>query len=610
MTRLRSEPQGTSERRGGLRSRGRRAGLRAFVVLLVLAAGHPVHGAAQSGEAAHVAPPPVHYEIRFPNIDHHEARVSIEYRYVTPGPFEVRMSRSSPGRYALHEFAKNVYDVRALDERGRPLRVTQPDPYGWVVHDHAGFVRFEYTLFGDRADGTYAAFDRSHAHMNMPATFAWARGLEARPILLRVVPPEGADWTVATQLAPTGDSLLFAAPDLEYFLDSPTIAGALDWHTWTVGEGSAAQTMRVALLHDGDADDARRYVEGVKAIVAQADDLFGGYPRFDFGTYTFLASYLPWIAGDGMEHRNSTMLTSSLSIERNVLRLWGTVAHEFIHAWNIERLRPADLQPFDFERANMSEALWFGEGFTSYLDDVLLARAGLLDLEDFAARLGGAVSSVTNAPGRRHFDVLAMSRQAPFVDAAVSIDPQNRANTFISYYTWGNVIGAALDLELRARGHSLDEVMRAMWERYGAPEIPYTVPDLERVVGEVAGDEDFARGFFDRYVRGAEVADFAPLLAPAGLLIERARPDAPWWGAQGWSDAPGGGARLDGVVEGGPLYRADLDRLDVVTAVDGRAVDDARALRAALEARAPGEAVTLSVRSRGRTFEARVVAAA
>ena len=129
----------------------------------------------------------------------------------------------------------------------------------------------------------------------------------------------------------------------------------------------------------------------------------------------------------------------------------------------------------------MSRGLWFGEGFTSYLDDVLLRRAELIDTEVFARRLGVAIDVVTNSPGRGFFSPVEMSMQAPFVDAATSVDPHNRGNTFISYYTWGSVVGLALDLELRGRfpGIALDHYMRAMWEAHGRTEIPYTVEDLE-----------------------------------------------------------------------------------------------------------------------------------
>lgn len=126
---------------------------------------------------------------------------------------ELRMSRSSPGRYRLHDFARNVYQLVARDGAGRELAVTRPDPYGWTVPKHDGTVEITYRVYGDLLNGTYLSVDDSHAMLNMPATFAWARGLEARPIELTVVPAEG-DWQVATQLEETSNPFVFRAPDL------------------------------------------------------------------------------------------------------------------------------------------------------------------------------------------------------------------------------------------------------------------------------------------------------------------------------------------------------------------------------------------------------------
>ena len=193
---------------------------------------------------------PVVYEIAFPNAVHHEAEVRVVFANVGAGPLELRMSRSSPGRYALHEFAKNVYRVKAVDSRNRVLSVTRPNPHQWDVSGHDGTVVVTYTLFGDRADGTYAAIDLTHAHLNMPATFMWARGTESRPIRITFQPPSN-DWKVATQLAPTRAPLTFTAPGLQYFMDSPTELSAHDVRTWNVASGGRTQTIRFALHHNG-----------------------------------------------------------------------------------------------------------------------------------------------------------------------------------------------------------------------------------------------------------------------------------------------------------------------------------------------------------------------
>jgi predicted metalloprotease with PDZ domain len=177
------------------------------------------------------------------------------------------MSRSSPGRYAIHEFAKNVYSVRAKDGRGRDLRITRPDPYQWDVGGHNGTVTLSYTLYADHGDGTYAQIDSTHAHLNMPATFMWVRGMDARPIRVTFQPPANSGWKAATQLVPAGDPMTFTAPDLQYFMDSPTELSDHLVRTWTVTTGNRTDTIRLALHHTGTEAEADAYTEMAKKAV-------------------------------------------------------------------------------------------------------------------------------------------------------------------------------------------------------------------------------------------------------------------------------------------------------------------------------------------------------
>lgn len=162
----------------------------------------------------------VHYELSFPNAVHHEAEIRATFAGVQQPVLRLRMSRSSPGRYALHEFGKNVYNVRAFDGAGRAANLTRPDPYSWEISGHDGTVVVQYTLFGDRTDGTYAAIDETHAHLNTPAVLAWAEGYEHSPVTLKFDLPEHLHWKVATQLLPAPHQM-WSAPNLEWLMDSP-----------------------------------------------------------------------------------------------------------------------------------------------------------------------------------------------------------------------------------------------------------------------------------------------------------------------------------------------------------------------------------------------------
>lgn len=542
----------------------------------------------------------VTYEIAFPNAAHHEAEVTVTFRGVPPGaPLAVRMSRTSPGRYALHEFAKNVYRVRITDGAGRALEAARPNLHQWDVRGHDGTVRVAYTLFGDRADGTYTGIDRTHAHLNIPATFMWARGLEDAPIRVTFHRPDST-WGIATQLFPTDDPEVFTAPNLAYFIDSPTEISPFSLRTWThTTPDGKTYTYRVAVHHDGTEAEVDEYAEKTRRIAAEEIAVFGETPDYEPGTYTFIADYLPYVNGDGMEHRNATILTSTRPLSTGMLRNLGTVSHEFFHQWNVERIRPRGLEPFDLEHANVSTSLWLAEGFTSYYTGLMLRRAGLTDDAAYAGSLSRTLSTVINAPGRQFYSAVGMSMQAPFVDAAVSIDPQNKRNTFISYYTWGSAIGLGLDLTLRARyGHTLDEFMRAMWRAHGKPERPYTLADARRVLADVSGDAAFADDFFARYIEGHEVVDYAALLAEAGFLMRPAHPGRPWLGAA-LEDTDDGVTVSEGPLIGSPLYEAGVDRGDVLLEAGGLALESTAYVEALLAVHAPGEALPLRFRQRG-----------
>lgn len=189
----------------------------------------------------------VEYEISFPNAAHHEAEISVTFTGVPAGkPLEAHMSRSSPGRYSAQEFAKNVYNVRVTDEKGAPLAFMRTAPPQWNVTGQRGKVRVSYTLFGDQGSGTFTGIDNTMAHLSIPATFMWAKGMENAPITIRFRRP-APDWKIATQLVPTPDPEVFTAPHLQYFMDSPTMLANFRWREWPMQSNGKTYTIRLAI---------------------------------------------------------------------------------------------------------------------------------------------------------------------------------------------------------------------------------------------------------------------------------------------------------------------------------------------------------------------------
>jgi len=513
---------------------------------------------------------PIVYQLDLSNIHHHELGVSVIFSALPDDALRLHMPTASPGRYARHAFAKNIYDLVATNENGDTLNTYRTGIDTWEVTGHQGYAQVQYTLFANRADGTYSGVDNRKVHLNMPATFLYGNAMEDRPVHLTWNPTQKKGWEVATQLEQL-DEATFRAPNYYYFYDSPTFIGPINWRRWTSTSNQKEYTIEVAMIHEGTETDLDAYAKWVKAIVEEQKAVYGSLPDFDFGRYTFLCAYNPWVAGDGMEHRNSTICSSSGNLADNASRLIGTISHEFFHAWNVERIRPADLEPFNFTKANMSDALWFAEGFTSYYDDLVLKRAGIISADEYITGLTGTINYVFNSPGRLHRNPVQMSRQAPFVDAAASIDPNNFGNTFISYYSYGAVLGLMLDLELRTRfdGITLDDYMQYLWTHYGQPEVPYTITDLRRALGEVTGDEAFAKNFFNRHIYDAQLTDLPERLSPFGIVMEKAYPDASDFRGMHLDSLASGWKINRTIPENHSLYAAGLERGDIILRLDG-----------------------------------------
>ena len=532
------------------------------------------------------------YNISFENAVHHEANIQATFTNLKSGEVEFRMSRTSPGRYALHEFMKNAYSVKVTDGKGNELEATRPDPYSWKVSGHNGTINVSYTLFANRGGGTYAQIDETHAHLNIPATFMYAPSLANDKMEVTFNVREDLNWKVATQLKHKEGNTYYA-PNLQYFMDSPTEISDHGVRSFDVN----GQTVNFVLHHNGTEAELDEYFEKVKKVVLEQEAVYGELPDFDYDNYYFLACYIPNASGDGMEHRNSTILTSTRSLanggmDRNV----GTVSHEFFHAWNVERIRPQSLEPFDFEEANMSGELWFAEGFTSYYTNLILCRAGLMEPENYIRGLSGTFNYVWNSPGRQFFNPIEMSYQAPFVDAARSVDPVNRGNTFISYYSYGSALGLALDLSLREKNLNLDDYMKLVWNKMGKDENPYTISDLQNALNEYAGD-GFGDDFFNKYIHKSGMPDMKHLFETVGVSLTQDDTKI------GFGARARNGEIVSNTTIGLSAYNAGLENGDTIVQIGDFVLSDELNLNTIISKFKPNDTVKVIFERLGNTKE-------
>ena len=563
----------------------------------------------------------IFYKVSFPNAVHHEAEIVMTIPQSPSRAFRVRMSRSSAGRYATHEFGKNVYNVRATDVSGAKLDLKQVEGDVYEVgNDHPETVLIHYTLFGNWTDGTYASIDPSHAHLNMPAVFMWVPGLEKRPVKFEFNDLDKYGWKVATQLKNEGANI-YSAPDMQYMMDSPTELSDFKETSWMVTNTNGKKEKINLTVHS---DDPQPVIDNfgklVQKMVLEEKAVFGELPTYDFGEYTFLDDVYPTTSGDGMEHRNSTCIVQPINkVEGNEVRLLSTFSHEYFHSWNVKRIRPKSLEPFNFEHANMSGELWFAEGFTQYYGELLLERSGFHTVDEYARTISGLVNSVLNTPGAKDYTPVQASNHSVFADAGVSIDPNNDNNIFTSYYFYGGATALALDLRLRSEFNlTLDDYMREVWLNRGKVMKPYTIPDLQSDLGKVTRNPKFAADFFNRYIYGTGKNNYEALLARAGLLLRKAEPGKAWAGPLTVSPGRGraGLARTAGgeglpiqssTVMGTPIYKAGLDAGDIIMKADGKEVKNAQAFEEIVAGKNIGDKIVVNYKNRTGDHETTIV---
>ena len=545
------------------------------------------------------------YRLRLASPNRHLAEVEIAAGNVTERALDFVLPAWSPGRYAIYDFAKNVQEFQAAGADGRPLAWTGIDKQTWRVETagSGGVVHVRYKVFGNDLNGSFSQIDATHANLNGASVYMYVAGHKADPVKLAVEAPAG--WKVYSGFSLSPDQRSFQAANYDRLIDTPMeISPACTVEQFT----SRGKSIRVVVhSYEAEEDEAKdasdravsakpesrtpnpeltKLAEGVKKIVTSE---MTAMPEPDFPHYTFLFHFAPDLtnSGDGMEHLNSTQIIVRGELDAaGITEALESAAHEFFHLWNVKRLRPAALGPFDYTREDYTSSLWFAEGVTSYNAYLHLLRSGVWSRQEFLKRLADEIRNLELEPGRALMSAESSSFHAWFYDRSPQMQETNFANTTISYYNKGAVLGMLLDLEIRARTQgrkSLDDVLRLMYQRFyaapaaeveaGKPAATYYAPgpgyeekDILDAVTAVGGG-DFGL-FFNRWVRGTEPLPYAETLALAGLKLRvSTEPGGP--PSLGATVQPiDRGVRIIALEPGGAAERAGLSRDDVLVAVD------------------------------------------
>ncbi len=491
---------------------------------------------ANTAQSAPATTAPIRYSVSFPAPHTHYLEVRAEFPTSLRPEIEVMMAVWTPGSYLVREFSRHVEDVRAGDPSGRSLPVVKTEKNRWrVTTGGTATAVVTYKVYAREMSVRTNWVEAGFALLNGAPTFMTLSDLAPRPHEVSITPAAGWQRSV-TALAPIAGagSHRYVAPDYDTLVDSPILIGNPAVYEFTV-DGKPH-----FLVNEGEAGvfDGPRAARDLETLINEHRRMWGQLPYDRYVVLNVLTSVPGQFAGGGLEHKNSTVLMASpwATRTRAAYLAWLELAsHEIFHVWNVKRLRPVELGPFEYENEVHTRSLWVAEGITEYYGLLLVHRAGFSNRDEFLTSLSGLVEEVQTLPGAR-----VQSAELASFDAWIKYyrPDENSANSSMSYYTKGAVLGFLLDARVRraTRGtRSLDDVMRAAYTRFSGTR-GFTPAEFRAVVEQVAGVS--LDDFWARAVEGTAELDYDEALDVFGLRFRPAgSATRPWLGITTRNDA-------------------------------------------------------------------------
>lgn len=533
---------------------------------------------------------PIRYTLRFPAPETHYVEVEAVFPTGGQPSIELFMAVWTPGSYLVREYERQVEAVTAA-AGGRAMAVEKTRKNRWRVSTGgAPSVTVRYRVYGREMTVRNNWIDAGLAIINGAPTFLSLVDGGKRAHDVRIERP--AVWsTVETALPPlSGAPDTYHADNYDTLVDSPITIGNPVTREFTV-DGTVH-----TLVFGGDAAfvDADRAAADVQKIVGAAKNVMG---TFAYPNYHFLNMVTG--SGGGLEHKNSFLTMSGLFITRTHQAYLGwlsLVAHEYFHNWNVKRLRPVELGPFDYENERLTKMLWVAEGFTDYYGDLLVSRAGLYSPDEYLGALSASISAVQTTPGR----LVTPVNMASYDTWIKQYRPdENTANTTIDYYPKGAVIAFLLDAKIRQATNgakTLDDGMRLAFQRYSG-EKGYTPAEFYQVMSETAGTD--LTPFFRQAAESTSELDYSEALAYFGLRFNTDSDGRAGADLDAITRNDGGRLVVTGVRRGTPAIAAGLNVDDEILAIDGVRVR-ADGLMARLAQYRAGDKVQILVARRDR----------
>lgn len=502
----------------------------------------------------------------------------------TPERAELKMPVWTPGSYLVREYARHVQDFAAKDTAGRGLAWRKINKNTWQVDTKgAGEIVVSYRVYANELTVRTNELNDDHAFWNNAALLMFPAGQLKAPSRVKVNPYK--NWKVATGLKKVaGRENEFQAENFDILYDSPFEVSNFEETTFEVG----GKPHRIVMSGEGNYD-LKRLAADTARIVEQGMKIFGELPYDD---YVFIVNLR---GGGGLEHLNSTALQWNkfgFKPRERYSAFLNLVAHEYFHLWNVKRLRPDALGPFDYENENYTKLLWVAEGGTAYYESVLLRRAGLISDRAFLNGKARVIEQLRQRPGR-----FETSLEEASFDSWIKFyrQDENSVNNQISYYDKGEVVNMMLDVTIRTASggaKSLDDVMRHLYTEFYKKGRNYTPEDYQKAAEQMAGKS--LDDFFSKYVRGEAELDFDDVVKGIGLTMKVTQPDLSkaYLGADLTED--GGRLTVRAVAAGTPAYEQGLNTGDQIIAIDGNRATNAF-MQAYLAEKDPNDVIKLTI---------------
>ena len=553
---------------------------------------------------------PLKYELSFERPYTHLMDVTIHASNLKGAVAEFAMPDWAPGSYNIENYAANIQGFRAASSDGKSLNWRKTDSQTWQI-DLAGAtaVTISYQVFANTLQNNVAQYNERHAFLGGPSVWMYLVNGKDRPVELSVTVPSG--WKIATGMEHTSDHT-FRAADYNWFADAP-----LEISDFAEKDFEVLGTTYHVIVHNVLSNkDFSKFADDLQKAVAQLVPMFQpvtGTPQAaPFKDYYFLFHVWPK-SGGGLEHLNSTQINFSTdwdstdplpgsTMNQYDLKLF-VAAHEFFHAWNVKRLRPLPLGPFDYSQMVHTPSLWISEGLTSYYGSLGVERAGLVSPQKYLDGIARLITTFEARPGRTQRSIEDTSWDTWWSYPMAVAQANNLANTTYSYYDGGQVMGHILDFAIRQDTNnqkSLDDWMRLLYSRYALPKPGFKPEDPVRAASEIAGKDE--SDLFRRYISGKQPIPYEQYFAYAGIEItKKIDTEKPWAGLE-LKKSDDGHAQIRNVIPGSPAENGGLDRDDVIFAVDSRAVDN-DGFTAQFAAHKPGDTIRITVLRLGELKE-------